>query len=267
MYRFKKKKQELMALFLDGLNLFGQGLRHVWPWAILAALFGMFAPHLTIQSLEFDGAKFHIAFDWSVIAIMAIFSVPGLYFLAVLMRRMFLMGADQEESIQISLFYVAKRFIPIFIAELCVSLLTGIGMLFFLLPGIFVSVAFVFVGPLILLDDYNIWEAFKISWELVVGNWWRIFLMLIFPYLLFAISGYLPKSEKPLMDHLIHSMMMCFALPLLSAFILTIFYDTKLRHKVPLHLPRKLQKKTAKKKSTAKKTPVKRRVSAKKSKA
>lgn len=241
MYRFKDTPQELPELVVDALNLFGYGIRHVWIWALLVSLFSLVAP-LTFESIEFIAGEVHATVRWYMIYLNILLSVPGAFCVGMITRRLFVMGAAREESVRASMKLVMGKLIPIYIGLFFASLISIIGWFFVYLPGIFFGVVFAFVTPLILLDDYPILEAFKESWNLVIGNWWRIFAMLLFPLLILVMAGLISINTAPLVSATLHSMILLFDIPLLLTFILTMFYDTKLRHAVPLHLKEDEQK-------------------------
>lgn len=82
-----------------------------------------------------------------------------------------------SEAINLS----ARKFIFILIASILWCLIVGIGLVALIIPGIFLSIKFIFIGYAILLDDEKIINSFRKSWQITKGNWWRAFgLLLIF---------------------------------------------------------------------------------------
>lgn len=237
MYRFKSTPQNLPELFIDALNLFGHGLREVWLWALLAAGVGMLSPRLVIDGYELVGGKVHWSYSWLMLLIVFAGSLPAAYIVGVMTRRLFLMGADRDEPIRETLALVFRKFPQVYFGLLIVSALSILGWLLVYIPGIFLSIVFVYTMPLILLDDYSIFGALKQSWRLVVDNWWRTFTMLLFPLMMFIMTILIPYSDQyETANALFEALVMWFAMPMMLSFMLTIFYDSKLRHNVPLHL-------------------------------
>ena len=82
-----------------------------------------------------------------------------------------------SEAINLS----ARKFIFILIASILWCLIVGIGLVALIIPGIFLSIKFIFITYAILLDDEKIINSFRKSWQITKGNWWRAFgLFLIF---------------------------------------------------------------------------------------
>jgi hypothetical protein len=80
------------------------------------------------------------------------------------------------------------RFIPLLIITgILYAIAVGIGTILLIIPGIFIYVAFGLFAPAIVAEDKGIFESFGRSWELVKGNWWRVFLILIVVFLIVAI--------------------------------------------------------------------------------
>ena len=67
------------------------------------------------------------------------------------------------------------KFLPLFLVGLISSILIGIGLLFLLIPGIYLAVGYTFIIPiaLFMLDDF--WQAMELSRKVVARNWWQIF--------------------------------------------------------------------------------------------
>lgn len=62
---------------------------------------------------------------------------------------------------------------------LLTSVLIGVGLLFFLVPGIWIGVLLSLAAPALILEHGTITGSLKRSIELVRHNWWRIFGMIV----------------------------------------------------------------------------------------
>lgn len=238
MYRFKKSPQDLPELFVDALNLFGHGLKVVWIWALLAATFGLVTPHMVIEGFSMTSDKIQVHINWPMMLVVSSASLPAAFCVGMMTRRLFVLGADQDESVGQSISVVFRKFIPMYIGLFVVALISIIGWMLIFIPGIFFAVVFTFTMPLILLDDYSILGALKESWHLVYDNWWRIFVMMVIPILMVVAVAMMPAEKMPYIVMILQGFVMWFTVPMLLSFLLTIFYDSKLRHHVPLHLPK-----------------------------
>lgn len=66
-------------------------------------------------------------------------------------------------------------FLPLMLASLVVTLLTILGMLLLILPGIYLAVSYVFVYLLIVDRKLEFWCAMEVSRRVITAQWWRVF--------------------------------------------------------------------------------------------
>ncbi len=77
------------------------------------------------------------------------------------------------------------------LAGILVYILTLIGMVLLILPGIYLSVAYMFTLPLIVDKNMDVWDAMEYSRKKVTQHWFKVFaLMLLF--VLIMILGAIP---------------------------------------------------------------------------
>lgn len=67
----------------------------------------------------------------------------------------------------------------VLVAQLVLGLLLGLGLALFVLPGIVVAIAFVFVPAAIAIDGHNALRAMVESWRTAWGSWLRVLLLLV----------------------------------------------------------------------------------------
>ncbi|MBW4656116.1 MAG: hypothetical protein KME20_24210 [Kaiparowitsia implicata GSE-PSE-MK54-09C] len=72
-----------------------------------------------------------------------------------------------------------NNFLPLFLANLLVNIFVGIGMVFLLLPGIFLAVAYIFTVPLIVERRFDFWAAMETSRKLITKQWFAIFVFVL----------------------------------------------------------------------------------------
>jgi len=75
-------------------------------------------------------------------------------------------------------------FVQTMLGALVASLLTGVGFLFCLLPGIYLGVAWKFTLALIMDQHLEFWEAMEVSRKVVTRHWWHLFALLLLSALL-----------------------------------------------------------------------------------
>lgn len=239
MYAFKKKSQSLSEIVVSALSLYWQGLRSLWYWSLLLATL----TSIPLMILGFFAREVHSYAILSIALLSLLVLWPILVFLVgYLIHEVFLIGTETKMSFEKSSAYVIKRLPRLMIALPVVSILTWLGTVFFIAPGIFISIVLIFVAPLILLDDYSFMDAFRYSWFLVWKSWWRTFAIFLIPFVLNVVISpfsYTSATYFSFTRVIINVIEMTLINPLFFSLMLTMYYDAKLRHHIPMHLPRK----------------------------
>jgi hypothetical protein len=73
----------------------------------------------------------------------------------------------------------STAFVPLMLAKLVSTLLTGLGFVLCLLPGIYLVVAWVFALPLVIDKKLDFWPAMELSRKVVSRHWWLMLGFLI----------------------------------------------------------------------------------------
>jgi hypothetical protein len=66
-------------------------------------------------------------------------------------------------------------FVQLMLAHIVVTLLSGLGIILCILPGIYLSVAWAFVLPLVIDKKLEFWPAMELSRKAVTHHWWTFF--------------------------------------------------------------------------------------------
>ncbi|MBD2034243.1 glycerophosphoryl diester phosphodiesterase membrane domain-containing protein [Leptolyngbya sp. FACHB-321] len=64
-----------------------------------------------------------------------------------------------------------NHYLPLFLVSLVSSLVIGIGLLLFLIPGLYLAVAYIFALPLVLERKMNFWAGMELSRKLISKQW------------------------------------------------------------------------------------------------
>jgi uncharacterized membrane protein len=64
---------------------------------------------------------------------------------------------------------------PLILTGLISSLLTGVGLCLCILPGIYLTVAWLFAIPLVIDRKLDFWPAMETSRQVVTKHWWIVF--------------------------------------------------------------------------------------------
>lgn len=243
MFAFTDKPQGLLELVTHGLNLFRISLKSSWYWSLLISLLATLYPLYFMKIFEdaFMGFthshRLAVTLGWMILA-------PILVFLAgMLIRRIYVAGARVKENIAKSAGFVGRKVITLYLAMIFIAFLTTIGFYMAFIPGLFVAVLFIFVAPIIVIDQETFWSSFKISAYLVWGNWWRIFVIIIIPLVFTAVITTYTLKLPLLIATVLQFVEMLFIVPLFYSLVLNGFSDAKLRHKMK---PLKTQSQAAK---------------------
>ncbi len=119
------------------------------------------------------GASFVLSLIESAVGLLAGVCVGGFYFMVLKLIR----GQRAEFGDAFAGFTLA--FLQLFLAGLVPGLLAAVGLLFCILPGIYLMVAWVFVFPLVIDKKLGFWEAMELSRKVVTRHWWVLFGLLL----------------------------------------------------------------------------------------
>lgn len=98
--------------------------------------------------------------------------------------------ADPQSSTVGNTFAVAKRyFVPYVVVAILVGLVTMVGFILLIIPGILFAVWFSFTYYMVLLEEKRGTDAMKASRELVRGHWWGVFGRFLFITLVAIVAG------------------------------------------------------------------------------
>jgi uncharacterized membrane protein len=96
-------------------------------------------------------------------------------------------GAEFVPAIQAAL----PKFVPVFLTSLLVQVLVSLGMVFLIVPGVFLAVMLLVSTVACILEDRSPVEALKRSRELTRGNRWRVLGLVLILALLVIGTGLL----------------------------------------------------------------------------
>jgi hypothetical protein len=119
------------------------------------------------------GAVFVLGLIESAIPFIRGVCMGGLYFLLLKLIR----GERAQFGDAFAGFSLA--FVQLFLAGLVSNLLTGLGVILCIVPGIYLGVAWVFTLPLVIDKKLDFWPAMELSRKVVTRHWWVIFGLLL----------------------------------------------------------------------------------------
>lgn len=111
----------------------------------------------------------------------SIFTIAYFFFLVAPLKygaKKVLLRIIRKEQVDLNeLFYGFKDYINIVLANLLMMAIIGIGMVFFLIPGIIFACRLAFVPYLVVDKKLDAVKAVEESWRISKGHGWTIFLM------------------------------------------------------------------------------------------
>lgn len=70
-------------------------------------------------------------------------------------------------------------FVPLMLATLVSTVLTGLGCVLLILPGIYLAIAYAFTYLLVIDQKLEFWAAMEVSRRVITAQWWRMFGLLL----------------------------------------------------------------------------------------
>jgi hypothetical protein len=79
--------------------------------------------------------------------------------------------------------------LPLFLGGLLVTVLTGLGFVLCIAPGVYLAVGYLFVLPLVIDKKLDFWPAMEVSRQVVHKHWWSMFLFAIVLVLIICLGA------------------------------------------------------------------------------
>ena len=81
----------------------------------------------------------------------------------------------QPSSLSDAFVGFSTLFVPLMLAHIVSGLLTGLGVLLCVVPGIYLGVAWLFALPLVTDKHLDFWPAMELSRKVIHRHWWKLF--------------------------------------------------------------------------------------------
>ena len=233
----------------DAISLYRNSFASVWPFTLAAAV-------VVAMPGAFLGLQLTQARTVGPQAVLAMMKAPS-YWLTYALIVIFhvvvygsLLSALNSfiERGQASLgaaFATGMSVLPkMFVVSILFGLMVAIGIMLLIVPGIYLSGVYQLAVVALIVDGAGITESFGISRRLVKGYWWRsaaiVMVGIVILFIFSSIGGMVNGlavglfgfgTTFALLDQAVVGIVLnVFLLPLLPCFLLTMYYDLKLRH-------------------------------------
>ena len=150
-------------------------------WAALL-MYMLIAAGMTFVTGLFGGDSALLRFVGEMIAYLVTLPLfAGIYVLAI--HR----AAGRDVSWNDILGYF-DRMLPLFLLFVAVGVLTMVGFIFLILPGIYLMIAYLFAMPLMVEKNLSLWDAMEASRKSITRCWFRFFGLSLLIFLVLIVS-------------------------------------------------------------------------------
>jgi len=166
-------------------------------WGLYKRFFGQFFLTALIVFVVLDllaavvdrasGDNTGVNLFWALLG--ALISVVGYFWVqaALIETARDVRDGRADRSIGETYVAVRPRLPSAILAGILAAIGIGIGFLLLIIPGLFLLTIWSMVIPVVVIEGRRAGEAFSRSWEVVRGNWWSVFGLIIVTFLLVAI--------------------------------------------------------------------------------
>jgi hypothetical protein len=126
--------------------------------------------------------------SWAATAIVVLAMLVGALGLAAVTRAAVAAVAGEDLGVGRSYRTAAGRVWPLLLVIVLTWLLTMVGLLLFVVPGVVVGVLLAVSVPVQVIEGTGAWRALSRSWNLVGGHWWHTFVTILLTWLLLGLA-------------------------------------------------------------------------------
>lgn len=230
MFSFSKHSQPIVNILKDSFEFYKLTfVKIAWIVAILSFFLSLLMFRRTTSGIQ--GVEELLT--WKNIFLFIIMTGISSFFMAAILHHMYMLVREKKDKLADSFDLAKEKWPTVFGMAMIVAITIFVGFSALFIPGVFLMILLMFCFPLILFENKNIIESIQGSVQLVWGNWWRTFLVIIYPLGLIMLLSVLMSLETGIGNSfasLLASVMVgTLTIPWLSAVILVQYNDLKLR--------------------------------------
>ena len=108
------------------------------------------------------------------------------------MAGIVMLGIDRSVDLPLSYKSVFTYFaytLPLLGVAVLMSILVTIGFILLLIPGIYLSLAYMFAVPLVVEKNLGIWDAMETSRKAVTSHWFKLFFLFFIMMIILIVSA------------------------------------------------------------------------------
>ena len=244
MFNLSTRPQSFREVLLDSLRLYKSVyVRLAFFSAIYAAM--IILPNLVLYlTSHIKGTPHHVIYH-STSEMIAGFI--NFWFLAVIVHAMYQTMTQSKMSLKESCRMAVKKYFVYLITGIIFAILSFIGFTVFFFPGVFIQVLLGFFLYFILFENEGVFKSLKHSAEIVWGNWWRTFALMMVPIFVMVVFieiinhslafpvGFLYENAveaTSAYSQLIIWILLMVFVPWFISMMTCVYHDLKIRHEL-----------------------------------
>ena len=110
--------------------------------------------------------------------------VPQALVFGMLFHTIYQLAQGKSISYVESISFTLRRWFPMLLSALYYNVLVLVGLAFFIIPGVYFSVAYIFYLMFVVIENKGPWQALRSSTHLVKGNWWTVMAVHFVPFVI-----------------------------------------------------------------------------------
>lgn len=238
-------KPETIGKTLDaGFRLYFKSFKSIILFAVMFAIVGLIPSIINDPSSTWDQTSQSVSNILNLYGIIFIVQLINNIFIIAMLHRMHSMTQGEICSIGNAFTIGLKKFIPMIILNILYTMAWLAGIILLLIPGIFLSVAFIYSGLVLVTENRGPIDALGRSWDMVKNNWWRTMVIISVAMMIYlviiSVLGFVfgitismssPDSfyEYTFLLEIANALLIMLILPLLAAIMIAGFNDLVLR--------------------------------------
>jgi len=139
----------------------------------------------------------------------SIIGIASILFYSVLSKMAF-DSIDGKPELSEAVALSVHKLIPLFVLYILYFLIIMFGSILLIIPGIFLSIKLFYSQYFILFENKGVIESFRSGWQIIKGNWWRTFALLLIWGIISSVTTfvpYLPRTPETIIYFVLYLLM------------------------------------------------------------
>ena len=238
-------KPETIGKTLDaGFRLYFKSFKYIILFAVIFAIVGLLPSILYSPTSTWDAGVQSVDDTLALYGIIFVTQMFNNIFVIAMVWRINSLTLGEPCDIGSAFSVGLRKFIPLIFLNILYTLAWVFGMLLLFVPGVFLSVAFIYSGLTMITENRNPIDALSRSWDMVKNNWWRTMVIVSVAFMIYSIllsvlflvfgiavsmSGPDSYIEYAIYLEIVNAVIVMLVMPLMASIMLAGFNDLVLR--------------------------------------